>query len=205
VNAADYSGADYLRFICGTCRDLRVLAAPEGTPGTVQCPACGTDEQRRELFIKNKTMPEICVSDLTPEEQDLFRGWRIRGHHELDCLRWIEGRRYNPKEDAEFMADVKVRLDEWRRARDEQDAEYRKNHPYSPDDPRGKPGYSPEDDLISDRDARRAAWRKILGEPELAPSRIPPLHPCVECGAACDEQTLFCPPCWAKHQRRARM
>ena len=157
-NAADYSGADYIRFVCGTCQDFRVVAAPEGTDGSIPCPDCGTDEKRRLVFTTSKSMPQIRLSDLNDEESDLFRQWRFRGHHELDCLRWIEGRRYDPEKDSEFMADVEKHLAEWRKGRDQAAAEYAK----------GQVG--------------------------------PPLHPCVKCGTACDEQTLFCPPCWKRYQ-----
>lgn len=170
ANPADYSGADYIRFICGACQDFRVVAGPEGIAGSIPCPACGTDEQRRELFLRNKSMPQIGIADLTDEEADLFRQWRFRGHHELDCYRWIEGRRYKPEDDKEFLAEVEIRLAAWRKARDEADAEYRKSHPYS------------------------------IGDARLE-SKNPPLHHCMKCGAACDEQTLFCPPCWEKHKK----
>jgi hypothetical protein len=39
---------------------------------------------------------------MTEEEAATFRDWRASGYHELDCLRWIEGRRYDPSKDAEF-------------------------------------------------------------------------------------------------------
>ena len=149
---ADYSGADYIRFVCGTCRDFRVVAAPEGTDGSIPCPDCGTDEKRRLVFTASKSMPRIRIDDLDEEESDLFRQWRFRGHHELDCLRWIEGRRYDPEKDPEFIADCEKRLAEWGDARD-----------------RARPS-------------------------------VAPLHPCVKCGTACDEQTLFCPPCWKRYQ-----
>lgn len=175
MNPADYSGGDYIRFICGSCEDFRVIAAPPGLKDSdekpirsVPCPYCGTDEKRRDLFTKRALIPEIRVSDLTEEEQELFRDWRIRGHHELDCLRWIEGRRYVPEKDPEFMADCNKRLAEWRQARDEQHEKWCRDHP---------------------------SWSSAKTP------QMPRLHPCVKCGAACDEQTLFCPICWEKHQK----
>ncbi len=158
-DAANYSGADYIRFVCGTCQDFRVVAAPADIAGSVPCPRCGTDEQRRSIFTASKSMPQIRISDLDDQESELFRQWRFRGHHELDCLRWIEGRRCIPENDAEFMADLKIRLAEWQKGRDRAAAEY-------------------------------------------GQTREPRLHPCMNCGTACDEQTLFCPPCWARQQEK---
>jgi hypothetical protein len=116
MNALDYSGADYRRFICGTCRDNRSVAAPGGLQGSVPCPHCGTDELRRAAFTRHALIPEIRQSSLDEIEAELFREWRMRGFHELDCLRWIEGRRYHPEKDTAFLKDEFVREGEWKTA-----------------------------------------------------------------------------------------
>jgi hypothetical protein len=125
MNPIDYSGADYIRLVCGFCQDFRRVASPPGTVDangapirTIPCPYCGTDEQRREKFKQSKSMPEIRVSDLTEDEMATFRQWRGAGHHELDCLRWIEGSRYKPEEDKDFLKECFFKLAEWREARD---------------------------------------------------------------------------------------
>jgi hypothetical protein len=113
----DYSGADYIRIICGYCNDVRAVAGRDGKRAS--CPRCGTDEQRRDLFAKRALVPELRFSDMTTEEQELFREWRRHDWHELDCCRWIEGHRYRPEEDKPFLKEAFLRLAEWRDAHDE--------------------------------------------------------------------------------------
>jgi hypothetical protein len=125
MNPLDHSGADYVRTLCGLCEDFRRVDAPPGLIAasgepirTVPCPSCGTDEQRREKFIQSNRLPALRISDLTEDEMATFRQWRGAGHHELDCLRWIEGGRYKPEEDKEFLKECFFKLAEWREARD---------------------------------------------------------------------------------------
>lgn len=118
MNPLDYSGADYRHFICGTCMDRRRLSAPGGFEGSIPCPHCGTDELCRAAFARHALIPELRISGLDEIETVLFREWRMRGFHELDCLRWIEGRRYHPENDKEFLKDEFVREGEWKAAWD---------------------------------------------------------------------------------------
>jgi hypothetical protein len=113
MNALEFAGADYIRVICFRCDDYRVVqVGHESAP----CPACGTDEQRRALFRERAVMPAISTDSLDETEKDLVREWRARGFHELDCLRWIEGRRYDPLKDAEWLKEARAHWKAWHTA-----------------------------------------------------------------------------------------
>ena len=113
--------------ICTHCNDLRIVSTtdthrrssePEKSELT-PCPYCGDPVKREKLkFERYKTInppPEISEKDLTPEERELVKDWRNRGFHAADCLRWIEGRRYEPSEDKEFLVQVERELGQWKR------------------------------------------------------------------------------------------
>lgn len=101
--------------ICPKCDDFRRVKVP-GSADSAPCPSCGTDEGRRRAFTLRARIPELAVRDLSGEDLDLFRLWRSQGHHELDCLRWIEGRHYRPESDKAFLRDCFLALAEWREA-----------------------------------------------------------------------------------------
>ena len=75
---------------------------------------CGSCGQRPK-----PKLPEIQVRDLSEEEAAVFREWRASGHHELDCLRWIEGRRYDPAKDETFLAHARIEFKRWRFLREQ--------------------------------------------------------------------------------------
>jgi hypothetical protein len=113
VSTLDFSGADYIRVICFRCDDYRVVQTGyESKP----CPACGTDEQRRSLFRERATMPDLKMDSLDEAEKDLVAQWKARGFHELDCLRWIEGRRYDPEKDTLFLDEARAHWKAWHAA-----------------------------------------------------------------------------------------
>lgn len=58
--------------------------------------------------------PVLKLADLTEKEAALYRDWRAEGYHEFDCLRWIEGQRYEPIRDAEFLKDAREQFRKWR-------------------------------------------------------------------------------------------
>lgn len=124
MNPLDYSGALFRDPVCGRCDDSRRVAPPPGQLGddgkplrSVPCPVCGTKEQRRDVFMRAAKMPELTLLDLTDEELEIVKGWKAAGHHPLDCLRWIEGRRYDSAMDEAFRAVADAKLAEWREAR----------------------------------------------------------------------------------------
>lgn len=122
---ADFSGAIFNDPVCPRCDDFRRIDAPPGLSDaddkpirSVPCPACGTDAARREAFRLRARLPELQRRDLKGEDLDLFDLWFAQGHHELDCLRWIEGRHYLAAKDKPFMRQSFELLAAWSDARD---------------------------------------------------------------------------------------
>jgi hypothetical protein len=91
--------------LCRPCEDTTRAASDPYSRETGPCPYCGTDERRSPLWRERnfQTMPKLKRSDLTADEEQQVKEWRLRGFHELDCLRWIEGARYKPEEDQAFL------------------------------------------------------------------------------------------------------
>lgn len=96
-------------FLCRNCRDLRVVTRRDTArkEDLAPCPYCGTPEKHSKLWAERHFevdgRPEITERDLTEAEREVVRDWRVRGFAMMDCLRWIEGRRYNPLADEAFI------------------------------------------------------------------------------------------------------
>lgn len=141
---------------CPVCDDTRmVTSSVRAREADVSpCPRCGADPHPREpeskesrerydhfvrtRFIETSVAPAISQLDLTPEEFKTYQ--RLRDEHPeasgTTVLSWIEGQRYDPSKDEEFMRDAREHFRKWRADRDKADAEYRETHPYSPGDGR---------------------------------------------------------------------
>lgn len=88
----------------------------------VPCDKCGllNDEEydrfRRDAWIRDSVPPAISQLDLTPEEFKTYEMMRL--HHpkasKSTLLSWMEGQRYNPAEDVEFLEDARAKFKEWR-------------------------------------------------------------------------------------------
>ncbi len=107
--------------VCTTCRDARWIS-PTRTARRkelVRCPDCGDESQRNKLWMNWCRLydppADITEKDLTPEEVLVVQGWRRQNFHMADCLRWIEGRRYDPEKDPQFLEDVKEGMAVYRR------------------------------------------------------------------------------------------
>ena len=106
---------------CSMCADLRWVTKTRFSrrdddpvkSDIVKCPNCD-GFKLAALKQANRTFPTIQVRDLTEEEASVFREWRAQGHHELDCLTWIEGRRYDPAKDETFLAHARIEFKRWR-------------------------------------------------------------------------------------------
>lgn len=105
-------------FACNTCRDFkRVSNGHKDVP----CHECnGWPQEKREELLRVATRdraekPTIRMADLTAEERDIVAGWRIAHPHvhELTLLTWIEGRRYDPEKDQEFLVEARKRFRKW--------------------------------------------------------------------------------------------
>ena len=110
----------FLDFACPICEDVR-LAFYEGGRGgkkgdpLVRCPGCGS-EDRTDLAVERlKRHPcGLEEHELTDKEQARLVAWRAEGISTARALRWIEGQRYDPASDPEFMAECNRELKKWR-------------------------------------------------------------------------------------------
>ena len=106
--------------ICIHCNDIRRVATKETArlDEVVACPYCGDPEKyeqlRRERYLIVNLPPEIHERDLTDEETVIFKELRKSGTHAADCLRWIEGERYDPSKDEKFLPEARKAFREWR-------------------------------------------------------------------------------------------
>ncbi len=108
-----------LAFACRTCFDVGKVSF--GTHDG-ECPSCSslTGGERtarlRADTAQRVSKPGIRESDLTTQEREEFG--RLRAchteAHSLTILVWIEGRRYDPAKDVEFLALCERRLRKWR-------------------------------------------------------------------------------------------
>lgn len=109
---------------CSACHDSRKqtrrLAARKDD--IIPCPYCGllNDEEygkfRKDAWAKHQSHPSICELDLTTEELVTFRAMRDSNPHasKTTVLTWIEGQRYDPSKDEEFLALARDKFKEWR-------------------------------------------------------------------------------------------
>lgn len=104
------------------CRDCRDVGRVLNGHAEIDCPGCSAwDEERREQaraadLARRGEKPTLRESGLTAEEREVLAEWRLTFPRTsgLTLLLWIEGRRYDPAGDAEFLALAKRRLAKWR-------------------------------------------------------------------------------------------
>lgn len=111
-------------YACPRCLDSRVVTrhASARKDDLVPCDRCGLlsteayDLFRRDAWIKAQVPPEICELDLTPEEFETFTAFRQQHPNtsKKTILTWIEGQRYDPAKDAEFLAEARQKFKEWK-------------------------------------------------------------------------------------------
>lgn len=109
---------------CSTCNDIRRItkrvAAREAD--VTPCPTCGnlnSDEYerfRRDAWARDSKPPEITLLDLTADELLTFRRWQAEhpSVSKMTLLSWIEGGRYDPSKDEEFLAEAREEFRKWR-------------------------------------------------------------------------------------------
>lgn len=106
--------------ICVRCGDARTVSTTETQrkDELTPCPFCGDPAARLELvrqrLAATRPRPTISEDGLSDAERALVRDWRNRGYHMQDCLRWIEGQRYEPANDEAFLRNVHEQLTVWR-------------------------------------------------------------------------------------------
>lgn len=103
---------------CKTCRDFGKVYDGKLTVDCPEC-SCWPPDKRAEMAryatkaIAEK--PSITEADLSDSEKDLFAQWTLDFPHvhRLTLLTWIEGRRYDPLKDEEFLAEARKRYKKW--------------------------------------------------------------------------------------------
>lgn len=120
----DWSNPFAMPFACPRCRDNRMVAryASARKEDLVPCDKCGlmgSEEYsrfRRDAWAQSMKPPEITQLDLTPEEFQTYEAMRAAHPNvsRTSILSWLEGQRYNPAEDIEFLEDARAKFKEWR-------------------------------------------------------------------------------------------
>jgi hypothetical protein len=87
-----------------------------------RCPECESwPPEKREDILRAETKaraekPSITTADLTDDERKTLKEWTISypNTSQMTLLTWIEGARYNPSEDKEFLAEARKRFKKWK-------------------------------------------------------------------------------------------
>lgn len=93
---------------CSVCSDLKVVLQ-KNCRDTARCPRCGSFNEdsyrsfRAAHFEKVNSFPEITQSDLSADEATFYLDQVRAGHNKITVLGWIEGRRYDPSRDDDFV------------------------------------------------------------------------------------------------------
>lgn len=99
---------------CSVCDDLQRVRTNNYHSGSSACPACSDPGKRADMevkaFQKNYAPPGIDVNDLQPKEYEFYAAMVAQGVNGLQALRWIEGQRYEPIGDAEFLKEIAKQL-----------------------------------------------------------------------------------------------
>ena len=107
-------------YACPVCRDSRMRTRSSRASKTdlVACDVCGlmnTEEYekfRRDAWIRDHKPPTICELDLTPAELTVYKQMRMT-HPKVSkttVLSWMEGQRYDPSKDEEFLAEAREKF-----------------------------------------------------------------------------------------------
>jgi hypothetical protein len=111
-------------YACPKCHDLRVMtrAVAARKDNLVPCDKCGLmppeeyERFRRDEWAKHQPPIGISQMDLSNEELVVYNQMKTDHPHvaKTTILSWIEGRRYDPSKDPEFLATARQAFKEWR-------------------------------------------------------------------------------------------
>jgi hypothetical protein len=109
---------------CPTCGDTRTVTSrvEARENDRRKCPACGNyndDEYERfrtTAWLRRHKPPEICELDLTMDELKIFKMMRENNPtaSKTTVLMWMDGQRYDPSKDPEFLAIAREEFKTWR-------------------------------------------------------------------------------------------
>lgn len=108
---------------CLTCNDIRtVTTRVEARKNDLRkCPACGNfndaeyERFRTAAWLKQHKAPEISELDLTEDELKVFKMMRHNNPQapKTTVLMWMEGQRYDPSKDEEFLVVAREEFKKW--------------------------------------------------------------------------------------------
>ena len=109
---------------CRTCNDFGWVT--DGYKDE-KCPECSVwNEDKRVEMLKqairrSAEKPSITTADLSDDERATLREWTLKHPEasELTMLTWIEGRRYDPARDQEFLVEARKAFKKWKFLRGE--------------------------------------------------------------------------------------
>lgn len=114
-----------LPFACPTCNDTRTITRrieAHRPNDLIPCPKCGQmedeeyDRFRKDAWLAAHPRPTITELDMSLDELAVMK--RMRADYpkvsKLTVLSWMEGQRYQPAKDEEFLAEAREKFKEWR-------------------------------------------------------------------------------------------
>src|SRR5512135_3056 len=111
-------------YACPRCKDSRVLTRSSRATKTdlVPCDSCGLltpdeyDKFRSDAWIRDHKPPQITELNLTLDELAVYKQMRISYPKvsKTTVLSWMEGQRYDPAKDPEFLGEAREAFKKWR-------------------------------------------------------------------------------------------
>lgn len=76
----------------------------------------GSTATKRIAWVigQREVLTEVPDIEITAEEQVTIDRWLARGFSRVECLGWIEGQRYNPTKDEEYLVEARREFKRWR-------------------------------------------------------------------------------------------
>jgi hypothetical protein len=124
-------------FICNDCRDVRYVTDHSAArlKNVKPCRRCGPDSElvdgknretassaeRYEHFRATRMaeihgVPELTQDMLTPKEWERYLILKVEHPHTSNrtLLSWLEGQRYDPSKDPDFLQDARQKFRDWK-------------------------------------------------------------------------------------------
>jgi len=105
-------------YACRTCHDFKKVYIGRDTEDCPECAGWPVEKRKDLLRLATREVaekPSITESDLSAAEKVLLAEWAVAHPdvHKLTLLTWVEGRRYDPAKDPEFLTDARKAFKKW--------------------------------------------------------------------------------------------